>query len=183
MYGYASGLALYGTNNTNLNPMMSQPMSFTPLGSGPAPGAATSQYQSSTPDSFVSLNLPSSFNSVTTQSPTLSRNFGSSASSATNGSNPGDDNGVSKGWFDRIGGGEGLGAILEGIGQLGSVWAAIQQNKIAKESLKFQKDAYKTNLANQTKSYNTALEGRAQLRFSQEGNLGAKDDYLNNNRL
>jgi hypothetical protein len=113
----------------------------------------------------------------------LSRNFGSSASSATSGSNPGDGIGDSPNWFQRIGGGEGLGAILEGIGQLGSVWAAIQQNKIAKESLKFQKDAYKTNLANQTKSYNTALEGRAQLRFSQEGNLGAKDDYLNKNRL
>lgn len=121
--------------------------------------------------------------SLVSASPTLTRNFGSSVSSATSGSNPGDGGGDSKGWFDSIGGGEGLGAILKGIGQLGSVWAAIQANKIAKDSLKFQKDAYKTNLANQTKSYNTALEGRAQLRFSQEGNLGAKDDYLNNNRL
>lgn len=153
---------------------------YNPLQYGLAPGAANSQYSMATDLSQFGVGMTDPM-SVTSTAPSLTRSSGGGIKTpGVDIENPAGD---SPGWFQKIGGGEGLGAILKGIGQLGSVWAAIQTNKIAKDSLKFQKDAYKTNLVNQTKSYNTALEGRAQLRFSQEGNLGAKDDYLNKNRL
>lgn len=74
--------------------------------------------------------------------------------------------------------------ILEGVGTLGKVWAGIQANKISREGLQLKKDAYKTNLANQTQSYNTALQDRAWARAAQTGQAeGQTRDYIANNRL
>ena len=63
---------------------------------------------------------------------------------------------------------------LGGIQTLGSLWNSYQQNKLAKESFKFQKEAYATNLANQEQSYNTALEGRINAQYATEGKSQAE---------
>lgn len=62
---------------------------------------------------------------------------------------------------------------LGSIQTLGSLWNSYQQNKLAKESFKFQKEAYATNLANQEKTYNTALEGRINAQYATEGKSSA----------
>lgn len=53
-----------------------------------------------------------------------------------------------------------INAGIQGIGQLGSLYLGIKQLGLAKDSFKLQKDAYKTNLANQTSSYNTQVTDR-----------------------
>lgn len=74
--------------------------------------------------------------------------------------------------------------ILGGIAQLGNLWNAWQSNKLAGEQFDFQKDAYKTNLKNQTKSYNTALADRINARYGDASNAEAKStEYLNKHSL
>ena len=73
---------------------------------------------------------------------------------------------------------------LGAIQTLGSLWNSFQQNKMAKEAMKFQKEAYNTNLANQEQSYNTALEDRINARYVTEGKSQAQaDSYIEKNRL
>ena len=73
---------------------------------------------------------------------------------------------------------------LGAIQTLGSLWNSFQQNKMAKESMKFQKEAFATNLANQEQSYNTALEDRINARYVTEGKSQAEaDSYIEKNRL
>ena len=85
------------------------------------------------------------------------------------------------GFMDQIGGWSG---ISSGIQTLGNLYMAYQQNKLAKESLKFQKDSYKTNLANQSQTYNTALEDRIRSRYNTEGKSSSEaDQYLEKNSL
>lgn len=70
------------------------------------------------------------------------------------------------GWFQKMGGIEGLGSITSGLGNLAGIWGAIQQVGLAREQLKFDRSSYATNLGNQTQSYNTALEDRVMSRYS-----------------
>ena len=63
----------------------------------------------------------------------------------------------------------GMGLALGGLQTVGSLWNAYQQQKIAKESLSFQKEAFNTNLKNSTQTYNTALEDRIRARHYTEG--------------
>ena len=51
-------------------------------------------------------------------------------------------------------------AGIQGIGQLGQLYLGLQQLGLAKDSFKFQKQAYNTNLANQTSAYNTQIRDR-----------------------
>ena len=72
---------------------------------------------------------------------------------------------------------DGIGQFALGaIQTLGSLWNSFQQNKMAKESMKFQKEAFATNLANQEQSYNTALEDRINARYVTEGKSQAEAD-------
>ncbi len=76
------------------------------------------------------------------------------------------------------------GDIMTGLASLAGVWAAFQQNKTARDQLNFNKDAYQTNLGNQTKSYNTALSDRITSQYIQEGKSAADAQaYLKANRL
>lgn len=73
---------------------------------------------------------------------------------------------------------------LGAIQTLGSLWNSFQQNKMAKESMKFQKEAFATNLANQEQSYNTALEDRINARYVTEGKSQADADaYIQEHSL
>lgn len=58
---------------------------------------------------------------------------------------------------------------LQGLGALAGIWSSAQQNKLAKEQFDFQKEFAQTNLANQVKTYNTALEDRLNARGAMEG--------------
>ena len=102
---------------------------------------------------------------------------GSQAAAASLGSmNPAAPNGSS--WWNNVG------DVISGIGTLGSVWAAIQANKIAKKSLAFKQDAFNKNYNNQVSSYNTALSDRAWARAAATGQ-SANDtrQYIENNSL
>jgi hypothetical protein len=84
--------------------------------------------------------------------------------------------------FFQAGGGATL--ALGAIGTIGSLWNSFQQNKLAKQSIGLQKKAFETNLANQTQSYNTALEDRIRARYHTEGRSDkAADTYIERNKL
>jgi len=88
----------------------------------------------------------------------------------------GSSSGGSSGGF----GGGLLGAIPDLLGGI----LGFGQNKLAKKTFNFQKDAFNANLANQVQSYNTSLEDRARARHNTEGRTGAfTESYLGRNRL
>lgn len=72
--------------------------------------------------------------------------------------NPVTGEALNPGFFQK---GGGFGIALGALQTLGNLWNSFQQTKIAKDTLKFQKDAYQTNLANFEKDYNTRLESDA----------------------
>lgn len=73
---------------------------------------------------------------------------------------------------------------IQGIGTIGNLWGAWQSNKLAKNQLNFTKMITNTNLNNQIKSYNTALEDRSRSRAKVEGQSSAEaQDYVDRNRL
>lgn len=73
---------------------------------------------------------------------------------------------------------------LQGLQGLGNLWGAWQTNKLARDSFNFTKDFANRNLANQTQSYNTALEDRARSRAAVEGQTSAESQaYIDRNRL
>lgn len=77
-----------------------------------------------------------------------------------------------------------ISTISDVISGFGQIYAGIQANKIAKESLAFQKESYAENLGNQIQSYNTSLEDRARARYAQSnGTTAQADAYIDKNRL
>ena len=78
----------------------------------------------------------------------------------------------------------GAGLILGGVQVLGNLWSTYQQHKMAKDQMSFAREQWDTNLANQTQTYNTALEDRIRSRHFTEGKSGGETDaYLDKNRL
>lgn len=79
---------------------------------------------------------------------------------------------------------DGLGTITDGLATIGSLWSSWQQTKLARETLNFQKDSYRENLANEKQSYNTTLQGRTQAEFLAEGRgMDEVDAYYEKNKL
>lgn len=76
-----------------------------------------------------------------------------------------------------------IGSLAKTLGSLGTLWSGIQSNRIARDSLNFQKDAYRANLENQTQSYNTSLQDRANSRAAQYGNASYADSYYDKNKI
>ena len=68
---------------------------------------------------------------------------------------------------------------------LGSLWAAFKGLNQAKREFEFNKRITEKNLANSTKSYNTALEDKARARASASGNMSKEDiqKYIALNQL
>lgn len=63
----------------------------------------------------------------------------------------------------------GAGLILGGVQVLGNLWNSYQAHKMAKEQMSFAREQWDTNLANQTQTYNTALENRIRGRHAWSG--------------
>lgn len=83
------------------------------------------------------------------------------------------------GWFNKIGGLEGIGSIASTLGDLGKLWGAFQGVKMARDQLNFSKDSYNTNLHNTTQDYNTSLEGKIRSQYRTEGRSSSDADrYL-----
>lgn len=61
----------------------------------------------------------------------------------------------------------GAGLILGGVQVLGNLWSSYQAHKMAKEQMAFAREQWDTNLANQTQTYNTALEDRIRGRYAE----------------
>ena len=59
-----------------------------------------------------------------------------------------------------------IGGAAQGIGAAFGIYNAFQQQKMAKQQFAFQKEAYYTNLRNQSQSYNTQLQDRINGRHS-----------------
>lgn len=88
------------------------------------------------------------------------------------------------GLWKGMGGMDGFSSLLEGLGGLGQVYTSLKGLGLAKDQLKFQRESYQTNLANQTQSYNTALEDRIRARYHTEGRSSADvDSYLKKHSL
>jgi hypothetical protein len=88
------------------------------------------------------------------------------------------------GMWSKMGGLEGLGNAAGIVGDLGGVYTALKGLGLAKDQLNFNKSSYNTNLANQTKTYNTELEGRTQAQYFTEGKTTAQADaYVKKNSL
>ena len=76
------------------------------------------------------------------------------------------------------------GMALSGVQALGSLWNSYQANKLAKEQIGLQREAFQTNLDNQRQTYNTALEDRIRSRYNTEGRSSSEaDQYINEHRL
>ncbi len=74
--------------------------------------------------------------------------------------------------------------VMGGIQTLGSLWNSYQQHKIAKEQIGLARETFQTNLANNTQTYNTALEDRIRSRHNTEGRGAAEtESYLEENSL
>ena len=77
-----------------------------------------------------------------------------------------------------------VGTIADVISGFGSIWSGIQANKLAKEEMALQKQAYQTNLASSISSYNLALEDRMRARYTQTDRSQAEASaYIDANRL
>ena len=89
--------------------------------------------------------------------------------------------------FTKEGGGLDTGNLkvaMGGIQAVGNLWNSYQQSKLAKEQMKFSKDAFATNLGIQKKTYNTALTDRIKARHRTEGKSSAQTNaYLKENRI
>jgi hypothetical protein len=73
---------------------------------------------------------------------------------------------------------------LAGLSTLGNLWGGWQAQKMAKKQFKFSKGMSLANMANQVKSYNTALADRARSRQVMESQSDAtRDSYVKDNSL
>jgi len=79
---------------------------------------------------------------------------------------------------------DGMGLVLGGLQTIGGLWGAWKANQLAEKQFDFAKSFAEKNLANQTASYNTALEDRGRSRELGEGRDPQEArDYVERNRL
>lgn len=88
---------------------------------------------------------------------------------------------------DDMGGGYDFGAIAsltESLGDLANIYSSFRANRIARDTLDFQRDSFQKNFANQVSTFNMNLEDRAHNRARQAGQTTAEAEaYINKHRL
>jgi hypothetical protein len=74
---------------------------------------------------------------------------------------------------------------LGGLATVGQLYGAYQAQKLAKAQFDYTRQVTDRNLANQTQSYNTALDDRIESRAATQGNMSAADvaAYKAKNRM
>ena len=72
-----------------------------------------------------------------------------------------------------------FGNVMDGLNSIGQLWGSYQAQKLAKDQWKMQKSVLATNMMNQIKSYNTALQDRYNSRaeFSGKDQAWANKQY------
>lgn len=71
-----------------------------------------------------------------------------------------------------------IGNVFQGVGGLANAYIGLEQLDLAKDAAKFTREAYQTNLRNQTRDYNTQLQERRKRYLERTG--GYSDDALKN---
>lgn len=72
---------------------------------------------------------------------------------------------------------------LAGLQTIAGLWGAFKQASLAKKDFRMRKEASDTNLNNQIRSYNTALEDRARSRAVMEGQTAEQSQaYIDKNK-
>jgi hypothetical protein len=131
----------------------------------PMYGVATNNYSKSMASNYGAANTPVGNTGITNKS--MAPGAGMGAAGMGRGGN----------WLD------GAGRVMDIVGNLGRIYAAIQGVRLGKQQLNFARQAFNTNTANQTQTYNTSLEDRIRARYNTEGRSGEADGYLEQNRL
>ncbi|UCR75506.1 hypothetical protein PP742_gp22 [Alcaligenes phage vB_Af_QDWS595] len=76
------------------------------------------------------------------------------------------------------------GLLLGGLNAIGNLWGANKSLGLARDQFDFTREITNKNLANQTQTYNTALEDRARSRAVAQGQSQSDADaYLERHRL
>lgn len=83
-------------------------------------------------------------------------------------------------WGDRL---KLAGGAVNTLGGLAQIYMNLKATKLAAADLKFQKQAYRDNLAASTQGYNTALQDRANNRANQYGDPAYAAKYYEANKL
>lgn len=126
-------------------------------------------------DSLNSMGIPTTGSSMYKTGPVSPNSF------ATGGNAGGGFGAKLTGWLGNT---DNLNAAINGIGALTGAYLGFQNLRLAKDNLRFQKDAWAKNYANQAQSYNTSLEDRTRARYSaRETDESKIQEYLNRNRL
>lgn len=128
-------------------------------------------------DNNQSGAIPSFGSNVAPVTPTSAGQYATAQTTTT-----GMDQEQKPGWLGtNIGTIRNVAEILAGFGQ---VIGGFQANRIAKDTLNFQKKTFDTNLANTIKSYNLALEDRIRSRYAQnERSTAEADSTIAANRM
>lgn len=165
-----------------MNSGFNQQTPFSSLGSfgaiqPPAPGAPV------LPPNLLGMNLGGGMPSSELDSNTLSELF-STFGNINFGGGVGGGKKEDSNWFQDIGGLAGLGSIAQGLASLGQAYSAMQGVGLAKDQMKFTRQAFEKNLQNAERSYNTSLEDRIRSRYHTEGrDDSAVQSYLNKHSL
>jgi len=92
--------------------------------------------------------------------------------------------GQNPGFLESMGGFQGIGSILGGLGGLAQAYIGSQQLGLAEDSLDFQKGAFNKNMANQAQMVNSSLKNRYENISNMAGagrtsrNYGTIDKYV-----
>lgn len=115
--------------------------------------------------------------------PTLQANQAQEVAKAAMGNQQINPN-IGRNFWDNLTTPNGLQGIASGLGAIGSLWNTFQQNKLAREQFKWQRDFANKNYANSVKNYNTSLETKADIRAASENrDQFWRDEYIRRHQL
>ena len=182
-YGINTDVSAYNFGMNSNTPYYTPPATQVPaITSNPAlvNGATTIASGVITPQSLAALSASDPLNSAMVGTGA----FGQNTDGTLNNLATPDQAGWFKSTFMNKGGGLNIGNLTSLLGSIGGIYGAMKSYGLAKDQLNFSKESFRTNIENQRKSYNTALEDRVAGRYSDASRDTARDQaYLDRNRL